>query len=171
MYKCLRKVVKSILIFQGLNFAVLADAAWGAYMRTILINPDDPTAQRIAQRRKERRGMSVCKTAKASPLRATNPIAPLSQYAIDNLNAMKLADTVTSDPHKTGYVPYPAGGLSYRNGTMREFVRLAAPEVFHSADDLSVGVNGLEGSKPGAAGAGVLLSHQVCSLDINMYHI
>ena len=42
-------------------------------------------------------------------------------------------------------------------------MKLAAPEVFHSEDDLSVGINGLEGSKPGAAAAGVLLSHRVCT--------
>ena len=90
------------------------------------------------------------------------PISPLSDYTKKNLNALRRADTVTSDPHKTGYCPYPAGGLSYRNGTMKEFVRLAAPEVFHGEDYLTVGINGLEGSKPGAAAAGVLLSHRVC---------
>ena len=78
------------------------------------------------------------------------------------MKALRLGDTGTSDPHKTGYCPYPADVLSYRNGTMKNFVLLAAPEVFHSSEDLSVGVNGLEGSKPGAAAAGVLLSHRVC---------
>lgn len=71
---------------------------------------------------------------------------------------------VTIDPHKAGFCPYPAGALLYRNGTMKGFITLAAPEVFHSPDDLNVGVYGLEGSKPGAAACGVLLSHQVLHL-------
>ena len=44
---------------------------------------------------------------------------------------------------------------------MKGFITLAAPEVFHSPDDLNVGIYGLEGSKPGAAACGVLLSHRV----------
>ena len=44
---------------------------------------------------------------------------------------------------------------------MKGFITLAAPEVFHSPNDLNVGVYGLEGSKPGAAACGVLLSHRV----------
>ena len=44
---------------------------------------------------------------------------------------------------------------------MKGFITLKAPEVFHGEDDVSVGVYGLEGSKPGAAATGVLLSHRV----------
>ena len=55
---------------------------------------------------------------------------------------------------------YPAGALAYRNGQMKSFITLQASEVFHG-DAVSVGVYGLEGSKPGAAAAGVLLSHRV----------
>ena len=68
---------------------------------------------------------------------------------------------MTIDPHKAGFCPYPAGSLLYRNGTMKGFITLAAPEVFHNPDDLNVGIYGLEGSKPGAAACSVLLSHQV----------
>lgn len=155
---------KFSISFQGLNYAVLADAAWGAYMRTMLIDPFDEEEERKAQGRKNKKGRQQ-KERKGSQTSKHVPIVPLSQHAKENLNALRRADTVTSDPHKTGYCPYPAGGLSYRNGTMKDFVLLAAPEVFHSEDDLSVGVNGLEGSKPGAAGAGVLLSHRVYITD------
>lgn len=44
---------------------------------------------------------------------------------------------------------------------MKGFITLQAPEVFHG-EDVSVGVYGLEGSKPGAAAVGVMLSHRVC---------
>lgn len=69
--------------------------------------------------------------------------------------------SVTIDPHKSGLCLYPAGALCYRNGTMKGFITLKAPEVFHGDTDMSVGVFGLEGSKPGAAAAGVMLSHRV----------
>ena len=132
-------------------------------MRTMLIDPDSPEEQEKALKWKNMKGRQRRERDRNEIIKKAVPISPLSKHATDNLNALRRADTVTSDPHKTGYVPYPAGGLSYRNGTMKEFVRLAAPEVFHDINDLSVGVNGLEGSKPGAAGAGVLLSHRVRS--------
>ena len=132
-------------------------------MRTMLIDPDSPEEQKKTLKCKNMKGRERRERDPSEIITKAVPISPLSKHATDNLNALRRADTVTSDPHKTGYVPYPAGGLSYRNGTMKEFVRLAAPEVFHDPNDLSVGVNGLEGSKPGAAGAGVLLSHRVRS--------
>ena len=51
---------------------------------------------------------------------------------------------------------------------MKDFITLKAPEVFHDPDDISVGVYGLEGSKPGAAACGVLLSHQVRIILLNV---
>ena len=71
---------------------------------------------------------------------------------------------MTIDPHKAGFCPYPAGALLYRNGTMKGFITLAAPDVFHDVNDLNVGIYGLEGSKPGAPACGVLLSHRVSLL-------
>jgi hypothetical protein len=130
-------------------------------MRTMLIDPEAPEELERSRIWKNMKGREKRERDRNAIITKAVPISPLSKHATDNLNAMRRADTVTSDPHKTGYVPYPAGGLSYRNGTMKEFVLLAAPEVFHDVNDLSVGVNGLEGSKPGAAGAGVLLSHRV----------
>jgi hypothetical protein len=35
------------------------------------------------------------------------------------------------DPHKTGFCPYPAGGLLYRNGNIRKFLAQTAAYVHH----------------------------------------
>ena len=86
-----------------------------------------------------------------------------------NLQAMAYTDSITVDPHKTGLIPYPAGGLCYRNGSMRGFVTLTAPVVFHGESDPNIGVFGIEGSKPGAAAIATLLSHRVIGLDKNGY--
>ena len=89
------------------------------------------------------------------------PTLPLSRYVADQYMALRYVDTITIDPHKAGYCVYPSGALCYRNGSMRGFITLAAPEVYHGENDPSVGVYGIEGSKPGAAATSVFLSHKV----------
>nr|XP_047143435.1 L-tyrosine decarboxylase-like [Hydra vulgaris] len=131
---------------RGLSFTIHADAAWGGYMLTMIC---DASADRLM---------------KLKDLGFV-PEIPLSEYATYQYQSVKLADTVTIDLHKSGFCQYPAGALAYRNGEMKGFITLQAPEVFHSEDDVSVGVYGLEGSKPGAAAAGVLLAHRVLGLD------
>ena len=113
--------------------------------------------------------MSLQKPRKVSTLRrhdlADNtdfvPHLPLSPYVTCQYKALKDVDTITIDPHKAGFCVYPSGALCYRNGSMRGFITLAAPEVYHGENDPSVGVYGIEGSKPGAAAASVFLSHKV----------
>eukprot|EP00795_Rhopilema_esculentum_P016561 gene16561-7984_t len=93
------------------------------------------------------------------------PDISLSPYVIEQYQALRMVDTITVDPHKAGFCVYPSGALCYRNGSMRSYIALAAPEVYHGEDDPSVGVYGLEGSKPGAAATSVLLSHNVIGLN------
>jgi len=135
---------------QGLNFTVHADAAWGGYLLTMIRKPDEERIKMFKSRGED-----------------FVPNMALSDYVTTQYEAVRHADTVTIDPHKAGYCLYPAGALAYRNGSMRGFITLKAPEVFHGEGDMekSVGVFGLEGSKPGAAAAGVLLSHRVIGLD------
>ncbi|XP_065680991.1 uncharacterized protein LOC100209120 isoform X2 [Hydra vulgaris] len=133
---------------RGLNFTIHADAAWGGYLLTMIREASDHRLKKL-----EYLGESFV------------PEIPLSDYAAHQYKSVKLADTVTIDPHKSGFCQYPAGALAYRNGVMKGFITLQAPEVFHSESDISVGVYGLEGSKPGAAAAGVLLAHRVLGLD------
>ena len=72
---------------------------------------------------------------------------------------MPQVDTITVDPHKAGYIPYPAGALCYRNKQMIFLIAQTSPVVFHDGEAPTVGVYGIEGSKPGAAAVGVALSH------------
>lgn len=126
---------------RGLYFTVHADAAWGGYHRTVL-NPDfDMPAMGFAE--------------------GPPPVAPLSRHATKHLIAMGRADSITVDPHKSGYIPYPAGALCYRNSATRDLVTFSAPVVFHGDAEPTVGIYGIEGSKPGAAAASVYLSHRV----------
>ena len=65
---------------------------------------------------------------------------------------LREADSVTVDPHKAAYIPYPAGSLCYRDGRMRYLITWTSPYISRGeTTDTSIGVFGIEGSKPGAA--------------------
>ncbi len=85
----------------------------------------------------------------------------LSRHATRHYSALPATDSITVDPHKSGYIPYPAGALCYRNGAMRDLVTFKAPYIVHDEAEPAMGIYGLEGSKPGAAVAAVYLAHKV----------
>jgi glutamate/tyrosine decarboxylase-like PLP-dependent enzyme len=124
---------------RGLDFMIHADAAWGGYLAS-LIRDDEPGTPPSAR-----------------PIAAVS----LSAYVTQQFEALQHTDSITVDPHKSGYIPYPAGALCYRNGAMRDMVTFKAPCVAHGGAEPAVGVYGIEGSKPGAAAAAVYLSHKV----------
>jgi glutamate/tyrosine decarboxylase-like PLP-dependent enzyme len=139
---------------KGLVFHVHADAAWGGYHRSVINDPFDLPEPSVE-----------ANLVPAEP----PPALPLSAYARRQLGALGQADSITVDPHKSGYIPYPAGALCYRNGAMRNLVTFSAPVVFHGDFEPTVGIYGVEGSKPGAAAAAVYLSHRVIRPDRNGY--
>ena len=55
------------------------------------------------------------------------PALCLRDETEDDLLALQHADSITVDPHKAGYIPYPAGSLVYRNGRMRHLVTWSSP--------------------------------------------
>lgn len=130
----------------GLNFVIHVDAAWGGYFRSIL--------------RADRLG-----SGDRGEVIDAYPETYISNYFETHFDQIKYADSVTLDPHKSGFIPYPAGSLCYRNGAMRDLIAYTSPVVFHGGFDVTVGPYGIEGSKPGAAAASVYLSHKVIPLD------
>jgi hypothetical protein len=93
----------------------------------------------------------------------------MSEYVERQYRALPQADSITVDPHKGGYVPYPAGALCYRNAAIRDGVSLRAPVVFHNQTEPTIGIYGIEGSKPGSAAAAVWLAHRVIRPDRGGY--
>jgi glutamate/tyrosine decarboxylase-like PLP-dependent enzyme len=135
---------------QGMSFAVHCDAAWGGYFASI----------------QRERDPKISTYAGSDP--AYVPRGCISQYTKKQLNSLQHADSITVDPHKfvrpyncplarltacrSGYCPYPAGGLCYRDGQMRYLVTWTSPVVYRDSDqEDSMGIYGVEGSKPGAA--------------------
>ncbi|MCE5974938.1 pyridoxal-dependent decarboxylase [Sinirhodobacter sp. WL0062] len=172
----------------GLEFTLHADAAWGGYFASMLrpsklaehiedndLRGSDEEARLYAKYV----GIFETPDGENDDPEASDPnfahdvgLGPgmqLNDYVTRQYNALPLCDTVTVDPHKAGFVPYAAGTLSYRNGAMRDVIAFAAPVVFHGGTVPSVGVYGIEGSKPGAAAAAVYLSHAVIPTDCTGY--
>ncbi|KAL5246721.1 hypothetical protein ACHWQZ_G018814 [Mnemiopsis leidyi] len=141
---------------KGLNFTLLADGAWGGYLKTMII--DNPTTDIIPDEGRLLRESNKMK------FEGFVPYCELSPYVQKQYGNIQLADAISIDPHKTGFCPYPGGSLCYRNEKMRFFVAVYHPEVFYGEGDPSMGLYGIEGSKPGASPAGILMSHNVIGL-------
>ncbi|MBK8053045.1 MAG: decarboxylase [Saprospiraceae bacterium] len=137
---------------QGMEFAIHVDAAWGGYFNTMLTSSDDSDPSTF---------VTIPDKDKVA--------LPMSKYVVSQYQSLSNADSITIDPHKAGYVPYPAGGLCYRNSAMRNLVSFTAPVVYHGGIDPTVGVYGVEGSKPGAAASAVYFSHRVIRPNVDGY--
>ena len=148
----LREECKTDPDFKYMNFNLHCDAAWGGYLKSMMVH-DEPV---------------VKADAAVSSDDGFVPHLPLSQYAQKQYSLLGHADTVTVDPHKAGFIPYPAGALCYRNGLMKSQITFNASYI-HSDDNLNMGIYGLEGSKPGAAAAAVWLSHKTIGLHSGGY--
>ncbi|KAA8895556.1 pyridoxal phosphate-dependent transferase [Sphaerosporella brunnea] len=138
----------------GLYFVVHVDAAWGGYFAS-LVQPEPELEEDL--------GMEM-----------GDPQLVLSSLGLrESVNRSYLAigkcDSVTIDPHKSGYVPYPAGALCYRNGKMRYLLTWSSPYISRDNEPESIGIYGVEGSKPGAAAVAVWLSNSVIGLTENGY--
>lgn len=134
----------------GLQFHLHCDAAWGGYLKTIMTPPAD-----------------LLKNA-ADKESGYVPALPLSEFAQRQFSNLHKADTITIDPHKAGFIPYPAGALCYRNGDFRYAITFDAAYI-HSDKNTNMGIYGLEGSKPGAAAAAVWMAHKTIPLDWTGY--
>lgn len=79
---------------------------------------------------------------------------------------VKYADSITIDPHKMGYVPYPAGSIIYSDSRYKDFISylpsyLNKPTDSNDISEEFLGQWTLEGSRPGAAAAACYLSAKV----------
>jgi glutamate/tyrosine decarboxylase-like PLP-dependent enzyme len=137
----------------GLGFFLHADAAWGGYAAAITRGPDG-----------RRRSYEEA-------LRDYAPEVWPEEGVYRGLCAMERTDSVTIDPHKLGFVPYPAGAISFRDRRSRDLVAVEAPYIFHrgTSEWGYIGRFIMEGSKPGAAAASVWMSHKVMPLDARGY--
>ena len=139
----------------GIAFHLHSDACYGGYSAAVTWGAD-------GQRRS------------GAQIRRSTGIAWPSDDWVDAVVALEDCDSVSLDPHKLGYVPYPAGAFLLRDRRARDLVAVnppyLTPATASAADDeLFLGRYIFEGSKPGASAASVWLSHKVLPLDERGY--
>lgn len=110
---------------KGFSFVVHADAAWGGYFASML----------------DRRYRSPPTVPPGDSI----PHVTMRPYATKQFSCLKSVDSITVDPHKAGYAPYPAGGLCYRDGRMRHLITWTTPYITRDAKIESIGIYGVEG--------------------------
>lgn len=135
----------------GVTFHIHSDACYGGYAASLTRRPDG-SRHGAAELR------DLC-GADAWP----------SDTWLASVTALEDADSVSIDPHKLGYVPYPAGAFLLRDRRARELVATDPPYLAVAASREEqqpvIGRFIFEGSKPGAAAAAVWMSHRAMPLN------
>jgi glutamate/tyrosine decarboxylase-like PLP-dependent enzyme len=142
----------------GVAFHLHSDACYGGYAASVIRNPDGSV-----------RSAEAIRGSTGAIPDSDGSVWP-SESWVRSMAALEDTDSVTIDPHKLGYIPYPAGAIVFKDRRARELVAVDPPYLtptqgLHSAEDLFLGRFVFEGSKPGAAAAAVWLSHKVLPLD------
>lgn len=139
---------------QGINFYFHVDAAYGGYARTLFM---DETNAFMTRAELEARIAAEGFGGHGWP----------SAHVWAAFEAIGSADSITIDPHKMGYVPYSAGGVTFHDRRILSLISYAAAYVFEDGGNLdeSLGSVVLEGSKSGTTAAGVWAAHQLLPLN------
>jgi hypothetical protein len=93
---------------------------------------------------------------------------PLKDHVVRQAKAIRLADSATIDAHKMGYIQYPNGAVLYQNGDVRNLTTFTGSYI-GSASDPTVGLFGIEGSRPGAAATALYFAHSCLRPDFEGY--
>jgi len=147
----------------GVTFHIHSDACYGGYAAAVTWNS-----------RGERRTVEEIRASVGDSFEDAGMEPWPSPEWVRSMEALAGVDSVTIDPHKLGYIPYPAGAIVLRDRRARELVAVDPPYLLPtqglgSSQDLFLGRFVFEGSKPGAAAAAVWLSHNVLPLDERGY--
>lgn len=140
----------------GMWFPVHVDAAFGGYVRTVFRSAD---GQPIS------RGRVLQQVGYNWP--------PEAVFRAQE--ALPLAESITIDPHKMGYVPYPCGAVLFSDERVRDVIASKAPYLWHKSEESDanaketsyafLGPYTLEGTRPGAAAAAAWLAQKVIPLN------
>ena len=168
---------------QNRSFWIHVDAAWGGYLRTLFNGvtvrpvPHDSGIEALCDEYiealdlHERLELDV---GVEHPDVRTIDVRWNDRETYAAFLAMADGDSTTVDPHKMGYVPYPAGVVAFRDGGVTEFITQRAQYLsdeqvgvgsFQDAAKVTAfGPHILEGSKPGAAALACWLAHRTIPL-------
>jgi glutamate/tyrosine decarboxylase-like PLP-dependent enzyme len=173
---------------RNMSFWIHGDAAWGGYVRSLFMGHEspEPSGGELPElNRFYHRAMGMSEEIELrlehpSDGRTTEQVRKV-QIDWNDLEvysaylALGSADSITIDPHKLGFVPYPAGIVAFRRELVTDLIVQRAQYISEDAagidgieqdiDVVRVGPYILEGSKPGAAAASCWLAHKTIPLD------
>ena len=137
----------------GVTFHIHSDACYGGYAASLTRAVDGSRHSAGEVRR-------ACGGAADWP----------SDQWVRSVSALESADSVSIDPHKLGYIPYPAGAFLLKDRRGRELVAtdpayLALATPLEDRAPPVIGRFIFEGSKPGASAAATWLSHRTIPLN------
>lgn len=150
------------------DFWLHGDACYGGYALSMM-HSDTPLRETMQEILTE----AVKKLNHPPPLSVVWE-ADFCDKWLDKAAGMGSCDSISIDPHKLGYIPYPAGAILYSSYHSRQFIRCDAPYInaarHETEDDYwntpYIGKYTLEGSRPGAYGAALWLAHKTIPLDM-----
>lgn len=166
------------------SFWLHVDAAWGGYIRSLLTPSSDKTNndqltlnQRVDQIREfVSRDLVIDHDRYSRHIK----ISWGDKEVCSAFMSFPKAESITVDPHKMGYIPYPCGTVAFRNDRVRHFLTQEAPYITVTTEEsvhlvhtppVTVGPFILEGSKPGAASVSGVLAHRVIPPNIDGYGV
>ena len=155
------------------------DAAYGGYLGTMIRYKKNNGEMKVSTNAELKRWLLECCEAIGVCQAEADELIEMSEKGedswlhweelINRTTEMSKADSITIDPHKLGYIPYPAGTVLLRSASAREVVSCDAPYLWlqntQGSDPEFVGRFTLEGSRPGATAAACWLAHSAIPLD------
>ncbi len=144
--------MKNILKSNNLSYWIHSDAAYGGYFRAI----------------SKEQWIDIYKYNSEI---LTDEENKKRDYIYKNLEALKSVDSLVIDPHKQGYIPYPAAIVMYKDSRIRDHIQYKAPYL-RDNDDIYKTLLGqwtLEGSRPGATAISCYLSQKCFPLNSEGY--
>ena len=144
----------------GISFYIHVDAAYGGYGRTLFLDEEGGFMEYG----------TLTRTLHEMGLVDESTNWPDSDV-YEAFKATGEVDSITIDPHKMGYIPYPAGAVLMKDRRVLDLISYSAPYVEDKArpDAMTLGSYIMEGSKAGAAVAAVWAAHQLVPLNITGY--
>ena len=172
---------------ENISFFIHVDAAYGGYARSLLIpkppeppEPPEPGSNMLTKGEVET--WVHCKVTLDDEQQQAKDVKWPNTEIYNSLNAIKNTDSIVVDPHKCGYVPYPAGAVVFKNKWVRQLIRYDPPYFSYEPNEAvrqwkgtkrndnkgyhetPFGSTILEGSKPGAAAAACWLANKTIGL-------